>query len=296
MIMRAAHDANGVHEALGRSAAILTRAGPSAWYVTLQNGKRVDAVAALDGHWLSLSASLAPVAPGAAWRMLALNTRLRGGVRIAFARATHAPTLRTDSWLGPDHDIASRVDDACAALLDAASIAVNHDALESPDRELNAGSCDVVPTDSIDTLVSELAWPHTLLDDGTCRFDLDARRERYHAVLTAGTDGWRCGVEVVARPTLSDSAREAIASALLTSSGALRLTRPTATSNDTTDRVGFEVVLSAAPSAEELDLALGALGSVCDQLGREARALTDPTLATAYLGVAMPHRHIQPGE
>lgn len=283
-----------VDEALAHATACVERTGARSWRVALQNGKRIDALATLSGPWFTLTAPVHPPVAAMPWQLLALNRVLPAGARFTLDPCDHAPGLRVDTRLGSEHGDSQRVADACAALLGSASVVVNADQL-SPDMATSTGhpteteSPDTLRSASAEHLLDSLMWPQTRLDDGRLRFDFDVRNDRYHALLTGDACGFSCDVELVSRPSMAAISREAASVALLTSGCALRLARATGTSDLSTDRVAFQVRLPHSANATDINVALEALMASCEQLGREVRALTDSTLAAAYLAVVMPH-------
>jgi hypothetical protein len=270
-----------VADTLAKCGATVHRATPACWEFQLANGKRLDVEARLEDEWLVLRAPLTAEDRLAPWDVLLANRGLPAWSKLALLGTPPAMCAGAELPLADEIDLPQRLATACAALLQAG-------------RALAAGADagdDTVPIalepeskdDALEHLPREAGWPVTRRADGRVIVDLETTAGFHQAILGAAGDSVRLSTELVARDDLAPPCRQALGALLLTASERLRLVRGAAQQRKRRCTAGLEVALGAAPTATEIDLALGALALACEQFGREARFLAEEPLAREYV-------------
>jgi hypothetical protein len=235
--------------------------------------------ARLRAHWLVLEEAEeeAGVAPGdRLWELVCANAEICGPGKLVLS----GDELRARSELPIDEDesLAARLPEALASMT--AVRALLDQALRPP----VPASGETAP---LAELCRNLGWKHRQRETGQIVVDLEVASSFYQAVLesSAGGSGTRIRAEVARHEALSESSERALARLLLSSNGSVRLIRGIGEEQSDAAAVHFEIRFGREPSAGELDHALLALATACDQRGREMKALGDETLARTYLAV-----------
>lgn len=222
--------------------------------------------------WIDLRVPLPPSQdPEFAWMLLGKNGSLRGPARFEqydAGRMGIGVQVRDDS-----------TDERLEAALDG---------IREAERALHGKSewePEVTqPGEEIDwpVLAAERGWALTRREDGRVAAELDATGVMNQGFLETRGDRAIVSLTVLRTAGLNHLTREAIARFVLGITARLNLVRAGLSSGDS-ETLRFEVPLSQAVSAGELDLALEALSLAARLGGRECRALMDESLARRYL-------------
>lgn len=251
---------DAITNAFAEAAAAVVTLAPGRWALTLPGATPDAVVARADDHWLLLE-TLAEDAP--APELLAFNATTTGGARAVLGPA---PVLRADVPLDDPTALAQRVAEACAGLAGPTGV------VPAP-----------VPDDALAARCRETAWP-VVERDGVAWVGLDVPGDVQRAAVARRDDASvLVGLDVVEAPA-SNLARDAVATLLLRTTGAVRMVRATSPAR-------FEVVFTTMPSADALSHAFAALSVACRLAAREATVLDqDESVARAYVA------HIKGGD
>ena len=251
----------GVENAL-RAVATGVKPLAGGWRFAVRNGTEIAGRARIDEDWLHLTAWPDRVhrranSAGAAWALLDVNGRLRGGARFAVEPSSGELSVGAFVALGEE------LHDAFDGLVRAASWLGGVDDEEPTD--------DAEPVDFA-ALGGEGGWTVTARGSGRFTANLDS-------AATATIGGGRVSVELVREDDVPPDARRAVALFLLELNHALRGARAARRAG----AVVFESLLSKQPSAPELADALSACSVASSQGAGETRALLDEECARAFL-------------
>ena len=114
---------------------------------------------------------------------------------------------------------------------------------------------------------------------------LQVRHHNYAVAIEWNSRGVKARTEFGLERDLGPASRAAIALALLSVGGAIRMVRPVAWEESGRSRYGFEAAFASLPTALELERGLEALATACRTCGRESTALEHEDVAGRYLAV-----------
>jgi hypothetical protein len=281
-----------VSEALARCGRSTVSRSGVCWDFELANGAPLKLSAKLDDEWLTIRSAGHPLPPNATpWDLLHLNRTLGATSKLVSPRPTHDVDLRAEFAIGDHADVRPCLEKACTDLVAA------HAALQGGEflaagtaHALDGGparaDADPANRDSLVDLEQCLrdagrASKRSSDDSLVVRLETTEgfRQARVHAV----GDGVRIVADLVVSRDLSKPSQDAMGVFLLSASAQLRLVRAAAERRAGQVAVVCEVALAACSGPEEVGRALEGLTVAWEEFGREAVALTHPSLARTYL-------------
>ncbi len=268
---------------LGKCSSKVEPAGPWRWLCLVQNGARLSLAASVEENFLHLAGH--PETPGAsALRLegaLRVNASLAGGVKFVLDAAGGGLLVCAELVLLDETQMLARLPWVLAGFHQAYS------RLQALDSRL-----DVVATRGngadggpLAELLRETPWSFTERGPNDFAAPLEADGAP-PARITANELGVEFTLDLLRGAPAAEAARRALAVFLLTAGSRLRLVRPFAVEDSEGQTTfGFQVCLPAAPAAEEIDHALGALSAAYQVCARETSVLSDEAVARCYLSV-----------
>ncbi|MBI2833209.1 MAG: hypothetical protein HYX76_02130 [Acidobacteria bacterium] len=259
------------------------RAG-SRWGFALRNGETYEADACVTSDWLTFSVRLPSRLcdrPAFAW--LEIASHFDGRARLALPGSRHL-AARVDLAARDDADpLEKRIDDACAALLDAVGLIEADDAsslgraVASPSWVTQAGA---VISDIV-SLAVEAGWQVSQREHRTLVV-LPGRRGVHHADVAMVGPGLAIRVPLARElAAWSGVSKDALAVLLLSVCGSVPMVR--AWHDREKGQAGLSVGWAVPPSPELLVGGLEAVTVGCDACAPESAALADDLLAERYL-------------
>jgi hypothetical protein len=284
--MSRVHDAwrDAVASSLEAHAAAVEQPAPGHWTFAPLPARAPRGSARIAGEWLTvdvpLPARLARTLDGR-WHALAANASLPAGLKLCTAAADHRLHLRADVPLLEDAAPALRIRHLCAGI-DAALAALPappHSDAQSP--SLDPGTRATSDFD-LQERCRETQWPCTDRGAQTVMVQLDVSGAFQQAAVELQPGrGIVASVPLLAAPLPAPPHETAVSRLLLATAGALRMVRPARTPGPAS--VGFEVVFTHVPAAEELAHAFAALSLAWRYAGRETEILArDVRIAQLY--------------
>lgn len=276
-----------IGDALSQCAKDVKPLGRGRWRIGLANGKSFAALARLEDSWLVLEAKPAlPRPTDLVWELLALNGTISGGSKLTLPPDGAVLHLQAEVPAREDADVTRRLADACRSL-EVAFGCVENGKLRQPAHGAVAAakeSGEKADAAGLPQLVSEAGWASVVRDGKDVAVQLDVPGAYYLAAVDTRAGGnVRIVAEVAAAETFPPTVRRALGRLLLVGSGLVRQVRAAASTTAAGDTVRFEVGFGSLPSGAELSIALEALSVACHSFGREAKALAQETVASAYL-------------
>ncbi len=282
--MNPAHDpAMTAFRVLGKCSSEVQPAGPWRWRCLVQNGARLPLAASIEEGFLHLEGH--PETPGATMplleRTLRVNASLAGGVKFALDAAGGGLLVCADLVLLDEAQMLARLPWALAGFHQAYSRlpAMDSGAHTAPAQgEVTAGA-------RLAELLRETSWSSTERSLNEFVADLEADSAP-PARIAVNELGLVFTLDLARSAPALEAVRQALAVFLLTCAGGLRMVRPFAVEEEAGQmKFGFQVCLPAAPAAEEIHHALGALSMAFRMCGRETSVLSDEATARCYLSV-----------
>ena len=279
---------HAVAECLGRHSRSVAQTGFDRWRFRVP-GRRQYGTAEIRGDWLEVLAAM----PGRRGRravecdhmgeLLERNAALSGGARYALTPGDMAVFVRSDIPLGEHVRQAHALDERIAPALEGISAALATAGRRGKgSSHIDGGSADP----DLPALCIEAGWECIERPSGALAVELEVDGGHAQASLESDPPALYLRLEAVPQHTAvaAGPCRYALGALLLMASAHLRMVRAAVSAGDAVPR--FEVVLPAAPVAEELGHGLAAL-SVAHQLyAAEALALgSDAGLAETYLSM-----------
>ncbi len=196
--------------------------------------------------------------------------------------SSRQPELQADVHLGDAGTEQTELSAVCEVLRDGCAtlswgvVA----AIQPPASEPDSGAAADEPWA---LALAEAGWAMKRIGTDDIGLDFQARGSRHQIRIARIPAGLRFTAAITRTESPGPVARDALATMLLTASGSLRLVRAAGSEDERGAAARFEVLLGANPSDALADLAVGGLVLAVQQVGREARALVQESLAVQYL-------------
>ena len=271
-----------VLEALRECSPSLEQLGRWDWRLGINGQIR----ARVQDGWLSLSASpdgrkFKPDARSLL-RLLEWNREVGGGGKFVLL-PDRSPGIRAEIPLEEEGSLVRRVCDAYVGMENAMKRSGSPRFRDDPGRypviTSHNGGSEWDPRD----LCREADWQFTERESGIA---VPLEGPGFHQAIVRNDRGnSHANVTLLEWESLPDECVLAIASLLLTAGAVVRMVRPFAQPDRSHHKVGFEVALRGEPSAAEVGHALSSLSVACRSCAQELKALENPDIAGAYLGI-----------
>ena len=205
----------------------------------------------------------------APWDLLVRNAALPALVKFVFL-TQGGLQLRAELPLSEDAGPAERIRETCEGLVSALSLPENSAQSSAPEPSL----------EKIDLkgLCREAGWPFIERGPDKLLVELEMPNHFWQAAIIPAGRGIHLSCELTALDSLAEESRGAIATFLLSASGALRLARAAVGTNGTR----LEVAFSTLPTSHEISSALESLSVGCSLCGEETKMLLDPAIARRF--------------
>jgi len=276
-----------IGDVLDKCATSVNQSESGSWSLTLVNSKSLPVTGRLREDWMLFDAAISDVTDFEEWwRVLHMNSRIVGPAKFALSgnrslrlRAEIPLDIETgfDEECSPE--VERRLTDACTSLRAAFHDFGTRGQAHASDDSI--ASNDAVIQD-VRRSAAEVDWPSHERDDRRVAFDLAAGTGFHQAILAPGDHATLLSTEMAAFERLSDASRRAMAEMLLTTSGVVRMARPSIHVNGEQQVMKFGVAFRTAPNPTELNHALSALSVACAYCSRELIVLASEPIACAY--------------
>jgi len=261
--------------------------GRGSWAMVHSNGVKLRVSARLREDWLSFEAPLHGTRweslASRPWELLRLNGRARGASGLALGSpGAPGPALLAEIPIGEGVPLETRIPETLSSLLENARLR-----RRKAVRSRHAAAKNSPDTDSVQRLCREAGWTFEVRSNGCLAVQLDQSAAATHpAIVSGGKNGsLRVRLPVLSWNEGPHAFLNAFGVLLLEVARSVCMVRAWAVTEEARTAIGFDVTIGADGTAEELDLALGAVSVACRECGEEAKLLRDPEVASKYLSV-----------
>jgi hypothetical protein len=267
--------------------------GPWHWQCSMRIGRALSIEASLGDGFLNLSCR--PEGIGARShaleQALRANRTLRGGVKLALGSSDCDLHLRADLPVVDEKRLRNSFERAVIGFQCEATALGEHNA---PPESGARSSVETSP-DGLKELLSEASWPYTQRGANDFSAELEAESAR-RACLRTNERDLEANVELFRSRTPTNAVQRALATFLLSASGALCMVRAYSQPVEGEELYGLQVSLAKAPAPEEVQDALGALSIAYRMCAREANVLLTDAAAQCYIAARRILAVNQPGD
>ena len=267
--------------------------GPWHWQCSMRTGRALSIEASLGDGFLHLSCRAERIAPQthALEQALRANRTLRGGVKLALGSSDRDLHMRADLPVVDEKRLRNTFERAVIGFQCEANALGEHNA----PPEGGACSSGETSPDGLKELLSEASWPYTQRAANDFSAELEAESAR-PACLRMNERDLEANVELFRSRTPTNAVRRALATFLLSASGALCLVRAYSQPAEGEELYGLQVSLTKAPAPEEVQDALGALSIAYRMCAREGNVLLTDAAAQCYIAARRILAVNQPGD